>query len=198
MIKLMYLVLLWILIGLFFWGRVLSKKPLITQFAGFKKRAIAILIDLLIIFLLFSPLLILEIYRWQENNPHIYADNQSFYLPYNEHEAYDRAWDQEAEKHTRLITLSILFLGLVIFSWFESSRFQATPGKMILKIMVVDKHENRISFFRAMGRQFGKVLSGLVLYLGFVIAAFTPKKQSLHDYIAGCLVMNKKAMNEDS
>ncbi|HEY4613324.1 MAG TPA: RDD family protein [Bacteroidota bacterium] len=77
------------------------------------------------------------------------------------------------------------------FALMESSSKQATLGKMALSIIVTDMNGNRISFGRATGRYFGKILSGLILSIGYIMAGFTEKKQALHDMIAGCLVVNK-------
>ena len=78
------------------------------------------------------------------------------------------------------------------FAWLESSPKQATPGKMMFGIKVTDMNGNRISFGNASGRHFGKILSCLMLFVGYIMAAFTPKKQGLHDIFAGCLVVNTK------
>jgi len=48
---------------------------------------------------------------------------------------------------------------------------------------------NRISFARAKGRFFGKWLSGMIMNIGYLMVAFTEKKQALHDILAGCLVV---------
>jgi uncharacterized RDD family membrane protein YckC len=77
------------------------------------------------------------------------------------------------------------------FTLFESSARQATPGKMALGIVVTDLDGDRISFARANGRYWGKLLSVLTLFIGYLMAAFTGKKQTLHDMVAGCLVVNK-------
>jgi uncharacterized RDD family membrane protein YckC len=81
--------------------------------------------------------------------------------------------------------------GWLYFALMESSSKQATLGKMALGIIVTDANGNRLTFGRATGRYFGKILSGLIFYIGFLMAAFTEKKQALHDMIAGCLVVNK-------
>jgi uncharacterized RDD family membrane protein YckC len=47
----------------------------------------------------------------------------------------------------------------------------------------------RVSFGRASGRFFGKLLSGMTLLVGYVIAGFTERKQALHDIIANCIVV---------
>ncbi|MDA1001430.1 MAG: RDD family protein [bacterium] len=73
----------------------------------------------------------------------------------------------------------------------ESSSKQATLGKMALGIIVTDLGGNRISLARATGRSFGKVVSALILNIGFLMAGFTRRKQALHDIMAGCLVVYK-------
>ena len=70
----------------------------------------------------------------------------------------------------------------------ESSSRQATLGKMIFQMKVTDLSGNRISFARATGRYFAKWLSGLTLFIGYIIAGFTERKQTLHDMVAGTLV----------
>lgn len=77
------------------------------------------------------------------------------------------------------------------YASFESSARQATPGKMALGIIVTDMEGNRISFAKASGRFWGKIVSAIILYVGFVVAGLTEKKQALHDMMAGCLVIRK-------
>jgi uncharacterized RDD family membrane protein YckC len=87
-------------------------------------------------------------------------------------------------------------VGVVVASWLyfalmESSANQATLGKMALGIKVTDLEGNRISFGKATGRYFGKIVSGMIMYIGFIMAGFTERKQALHDIMASCLVVNK-------
>ena len=91
--------------------------------------------------------------------------------------------------------MASLFVGAIRFvlSWayaagFESSPWQATPGKMLLGLKVTDLDGRRITFLRATGRFLGKVISGILLGMGFVLAAFTDRKQGLHDLMARTLV----------
>jgi uncharacterized RDD family membrane protein YckC len=72
----------------------------------------------------------------------------------------------------------------------ESSKHQATIGKMAMGMAVTDQFNNRISFLRASVRYYGKLLSGLTLLIGFIMAGFTQRKQALHDMLAGSLVVN--------
>ncbi len=76
------------------------------------------------------------------------------------------------------------------YALMESSAKGATLGKMVLGIRVTDLNGNRVSFGRATGRYFAKIISSLVLMIGYIIAGFTDRKQALHDIIAGCLVIN--------
>jgi uncharacterized RDD family membrane protein YckC len=71
-----------------------------------------------------------------------------------------------------------LLLGWLYCSLFESSIKQATPGKMALGIRVTDMDGYRISFGKATGRYFGKIISGLIVYIGFLMAAWDDKKTS--------------------
>jgi uncharacterized RDD family membrane protein YckC len=73
----------------------------------------------------------------------------------------------------------------------ESSKYQSTLGKAVLGIKVTDLKGNRISFGRASGRFFAKIISSLTLGVGYIMIAFTEKKQGLHDMIAECLVVKK-------
>lgn len=84
-----------------------------------------------------------------------------------------------------------LLIGWIYSAAMESSPLQATLGKMALQIKVTDLDGARVSFGKATGRHFAKFVSALLLFVGFVMAAFTAKKQGLHDLMAGCLVVNK-------
>jgi len=85
----------------------------------------------------------------------------------------------------------IIAMGWLYFSLMESSRHMATLGKQALGLKVTDMQGNRISFARATGRYFGKIISGMILYVGYIMAGFTEKKQALHDMLADCLVVRK-------
>lgn len=81
--------------------------------------------------------------------------------------------------------------GWLYYTIMESSRCRATPGKMICGMIVVDMEGNRISFGRANGRYFAKILSILILFFGYFMIGWTAKKQGLHDMIAGTLVLRR-------
>lgn len=86
------------------------------------------------------------------------------------------------------------FGGMFCFAWLyfaslESSKWQATIGKRVLGLKVVDLKGKRVSFWRATARYFSKLLSRLILMIGFLMILWTKKKQALHDKIASTLVI---------
>ncbi|HUW07578.1 MAG TPA: RDD family protein [Williamwhitmania sp.] len=90
-----------------------------------------------------------------------------------------------------LLVLIFLTIGWLYYAIMESSTPQGTLGKMAVGIKVTDMQGNRITFARATGRFFGKIISKMILYVGFIMAGFTEKKQALHDIMADCLVVRK-------
>ena len=91
---------------------------------------------------------------------------------------------------SKLILLSLTFNWLY-YALLESSAWQGTLGKKALGLEVTDMAGQRVSFARATGRYFGKIVSAFVLMIGFIMAGFTAQKQALHDMMAGCLVIRK-------
>ncbi len=85
----------------------------------------------------------------------------------------------------------------VIGSWlyyagFESSSWQATPGKKVLNLAVTDLTGARVSFGRATGRYFAKFVTQMIpLGIGYILAGITERKQALHDMIASTLVLRR-------
>jgi uncharacterized RDD family membrane protein YckC len=75
------------------------------------------------------------------------------------------------------------------FALFESSPMRATVGKYALGLYVTDTRGDPITFRRAAFRYWLKILSSLTLMVGWFMAAFTPRKQALHDLLAGTLVL---------
>ncbi len=83
-----------------------------------------------------------------------------------------------------------LVMGWLYFALMESYK-GGTIGKMAMGLIVTDMEGNRISFLQATGRYFGKIVSGMILLIGYIMAGFTEKKQALHDIMANCLVVKK-------
>jgi len=98
---------------------------------------------------------------------------------------------RDPDQQTTIYTPISTVINWLYFALMESSDRQATLGKMALGIVVTDLDGNKIGFGRATGRYFAKILSGLILFIGFIMVAFTAKKQGLHDMIASTLVVKK-------
>jgi uncharacterized RDD family membrane protein YckC len=77
----------------------------------------------------------------------------------------------------------------LLYESFFLVQYGATPGKMIFKLKVITPDGGPISWGRAIGRYFAKILSGITLLIGYIMAAFDPEKRALHDYIAGTRVI---------
>ena len=81
-----------------------------------------------------------------------------------------------------------LLIALAYFVGFDSSDLQGTPGKRALGLIITDLDGRKITPLRAIGRYFAKLLSGLFLAIGYIMIAFTERKQGLHDIICSTLV----------
>ncbi|WFA06722.1 RDD family protein [Bacillus sp. HSf4] len=77
------------------------------------------------------------------------------------------------------------------FTLMESSKWQATLGKKIMGIQVMEAEAEggRISFGRAAGRFFARSFLSPILMIGYILAFFTEKRQALHDLLAGTIVV---------
>lgn len=102
--------------------------------------------------------------------------------------APDLAQELESQEVWGFILIGMAW---IYYASMESSSKQATLGKMALGLKVTDLNKKQISFGRATGRFFGKILSRMFFRIGYLMIAFTEKKQGLHDLLAGCLVLKK-------
>lgn len=84
-------------------------------------------------------------------------------------------------------------LGVLYYPIFESSIMSATPGKALMGMTVVNLAGERINYKTALARFFSRYLSLLLLYVGYLMQPFTEKKQTLHDMIAGTVVVDYKS-----
>lgn len=147
--------------------------PVRTAYAGFWLRFVAWIIDMLILsavcLIILMPLVPLLFRRMPFDMPMGWTMGPRFFWvgPLN----LAGAW--------------------LYYALFESSAWQATPGKRALGLLVTDMEGRPISFARASGRFFGKILSWAILMIGYIMAGFTEKKQALHDILADCLVLRR-------
>jgi|GEM_PF-405802 len=140
------------------------QKEQTMQYAGFWKRVAAFVIDFVIIAICSIPVTFIFYAYFSNDEPSV------------------------AERKVQGMGLAFAWL---YFALMESSVYQGTIGKMFLGIKVTDLNGNRIGFGRATGRHFGRLLSVLLIFIGYIMVAFTQKKQGLHDIMAGCLVVNR-------
>lgn len=88
-----------------------------------------------------------------------------------------------------------MILGIVIsvayWSIMEASKLQATVGKLALGLIVTDAQGNRLNIGQSIIRNLSKIISSMILLIGYIMAGFTEKKQGLHDMIANTLVVKK-------
>jgi uncharacterized RDD family membrane protein YckC len=148
------------------------------QYGGFWIRVLADLIDRFLIGLVAVPLFIVLILPSVIRVVHVARENR----------------EPTPEMAAAILSTVFMFVLLVVCGqWLyeallTSSSWQGTIGKKILRLKVTDEAGNRISFARATGRFFAKILSRLMFHIGFIMVAFTQRKQGLHDMIAGTLV----------
>lgn len=93
-----------------------------------------------------------------------------------------------------MVDFSQLILFVVAFFYYvymESSRYQATFGKLALELKVTDENGYPLNFIKALIRNASKIISTLTFFIGYIMAAFTKRKQALHDRIAKAIVIKK-------
>jgi len=89
-----------------------------------------------------------------------------------------------------VVALSLYALiSLFYEGYFLSRNWFATPGKRAMKLQVVDESHQHISFGVAMGRSLLKFVSAITCGIGYLMIAFTNKKQGLHDFMVKTVVI---------
>jgi uncharacterized RDD family membrane protein YckC len=156
-------------------------KPL--PYAGFWVRFVALLIDGVILSIPFFLVAIGLVFRFRSF--HFLARGNRFGPP-------DAAFMGPVILGFFFAFAIFIVVRWVYFAGMESSARQATFGKVAMSVYVTDLKGQPVTFGRATGRFFAKIVSGLIpLGIGYIMAGFTEKKQALHDMIAGTLVVRK-------
>ena len=75
-------------------------------------------------------------------------------------------------------------------TWFLG-KYAATPGKMALGLKVITADGGKVSYLKAFGRYFAEIVSGIILFIGYIMAAFDDEKRTLHDRICNTRVVKK-------
>ena len=159
----------------------------LEDYAGFWKRVAAAILDGIILYI--PNMLIVKAFGGDAAQAKL---TQAILAAPGDMHAMMTAYGQF---YSSMMTASLITTALawLYFSVCESSNWQATVGKLALGIRVTDLQGNRISFPRALGRYPAKFLSYITLCIGFLMVAWTRRKQGLHDMIAGTLVLNGRA-----
>jgi len=156
--------------------------PLMYPYAGFWLRFVAYLIDGVLLGIVAVPIIVILVLLTGASAALSNMGNrpEDFVFP------------------AALVTFLLLMIPILIcgewlyFAMMESSSWQATLGKKAMGLIVTDMEGKRMTFARASGRFFAKIVTGLVpLAIGWIMAGFTEKKQALHDFIAATLVLKK-------
>jgi uncharacterized RDD family membrane protein YckC len=85
----------------------------------------------------------------------------------------------------------IYYVFCVTYETFFIGKYGATPGKMLCKLKVVTPEGDKITYLRAFGRYFAKILSAIILLIGYIMAAFDDEKRALHDRICDTRVIRQ-------
>jgi uncharacterized RDD family membrane protein YckC len=153
------------------------------NYAGFGQRFLAWIID--IVFILVLDIFIMGLTGLNEGVRMIYQ----FLRGYPMTDRYGEVvYSMVPTQVIYAIAVLLILVPWLYYAILESSKNQATLGKIAVRIAVTDLHGSRITFSRATLRFFAKVLSIITFFIGFIIIAFTRQKQGLHDIIAGCLM----------
>ncbi|HEY4170750.1 MAG TPA: RDD family protein [Reyranella sp.] len=145
--------------------------------AGFWIRAVALLIDGLILGVIFGVL------------GGILAALTAFDI-----KDFENITDAEAMAATGFGLIAVVLMIAVAWLYeaiLTSSAGGATWGKQAMGLRVLKGDGTRLSFGRATARYFSKSLVTplLPLFIGYLLAAFTRRKQALHDFMADTVVV---------
>src|SRR2546428_7240082 len=89
------------------------------------------------------------------------------------------------------VTFAVWLICFLYWPILHASARQATFGKALLGLKVARLDGSRISILRSLGRELAKVLSSAVFMVGYIMAAFTGRKQALHDLVASTYVIRE-------
>lgn len=104
---------------------------------------------------------------------------------------------EEADSESTMSTEDIVFslsmglLQMAYFVGFETSRMMGTPGKKAIGLIVTDSNGQRLTVWRSVLRYIGKFLNNFILYAGYLLILFTPRRQGVHDMLAGTVVVKE-------
>jgi uncharacterized RDD family membrane protein YckC len=156
---------------------VLIASPNAARYGGFWMRFLALIIDRIVVGIVTVPFVLLIM------------KDVVFNAMRNGDREPDPAMIVSMMGHVFILAIASVAISWLYEAYLLSSDRQATVGKMAVGLKVTDLNGQRISFARATGRFFAKVLSSFTFLIGYIMAAFTERKQALHDMIAGTIVL---------
>ncbi len=152
-------------------------------YAGFWLRFVAYIIDTIIIyalqFFIFAP-----VFAWLGIS---FASRAQEFENMSDAEAMGVIGTMAAASTATVLLISVI--AILYWALMESSKYQATVGKLALGLKVTDMDGKSLDFVKALIRNACKILSGMIMGIGYIIAGFSEKKQGLHDIIANTLVV---------
>jgi len=98
---------------------------------------------------------------------------------------------EHAATFSSILSGAIEFIISVVYTTWFIGKFAATPGKMACGLKVVMYDGSRVSYGRALGRCFAEILSAIIIFIGYIMAAFDDEKRTLHDRICDTRVVKK-------
>lgn len=156
-----------------------------TNYAGFWKRFLAVIIDGILIgavrWIIITPILATMGIGVAQEIQSLDSDDPSTALPI--------IGTIAAMAGIAAVVSSVIWV--LYYSLMESSKYQGTVGKIALGMIVTDTNGAKLDFTKALVRNLCKIISSMILCIGYIMAGLTEKKQGLHDMIANTLVVNK-------
>ena len=160
-------------------------KEKINHYAGFSRRLLAYILDAF--FLQLMQIIVIVPFLLS-----LGFDFVDVPFDWESYERYDDVFFKELElwiDQVRPLIIAGLITQTLYFSLLESSYLQASLGKLVVGIKVVDQQGARLNFLYCLVRNMSKFLSSLIFMLGYLMALVTKNKQALHDLIAGSYVV---------
>ena len=135
------------------------------KYTGMWVRGLASIVDLIVFTLFVFVISLLVIFFTGDLNKEVFSNYRN-----SEYGAY--------------LELGYTAIYLLYAGTMQSSKLQATFGMLLFRFKLSDHKFQRVGFFRVILRELTTYLSALLLFIGFLMIAFTKKKQGLHDKIA--------------
>lgn len=92
----------------------------------------------------------------------------------------------------QLILIGTGYVFQAAYNTFFTGRFGGSPGKLILGLRVITADGGRVGYLRALGRHFAEMVSGIILYVGYLMVISDEERRALHDRICGTRVIYKE------